>query len=267
MASDRFETVRQGLGSRFAAETAGDRAPVGRSGGGSRAGYDRWRAARPSAGAWFALEPFPEAAEEGDALEQEDLARDRVRQLLRRYGILFRELLERELPLLRWPAVFRALRLMELAGEVLSGHFFEGLPGLQFLQPSALPLLEQGLPEQDLYWLSAQDPASPCGLGLPLAGLPPRQAGAHLLFLGPRLLLVSRARGRALQIFVPPEDPLLPRTLDLFRAHFQREFAPWNSVRLAEINGQPARASPYRGPLLELGFAEEYRGLVLRARY
>jgi ATP-dependent Lhr-like helicase len=268
IASDRFESVRQGLGTRFTAEPAGEPASGGRRRGGSgRAGYDRWRAARPSAGAWFALQPFPEAAEEADALEQEDLARDRVRQLLRRYGILFRELLERELPPLRWPAVFRALRLMELAGEVLSGHFFEGIQGLQFLQPSALPLLEQGLPEQALFWLSAQDPASPCGLGLPLAGLPPRQAGAHLVFLGPRLLLASRARGRALQLFVPPQDPLLPRALELFRAHFQREYSPWNSVRVAQINGQPARASPFRGPLLELGFTEEYRGLVLRARY
>lgn len=268
IASDRFETVRQGLGVRFAAEPAGEQARAGRiRGAGGRAGYDRWRAARPSAGAWFALEPLPEATEEEDALEQEELARDRVRQLLRRYGILFRELLERELPPLRWPAVFRALRLMELAGEVLSGHFFEGIMGLQFLHPAALSLLEQGLPEQALYWLSAQDPASPCGLGLPLAGLPPRQTGAHLVFHGPRLLLVSRARGRELEIHVAPEDPLLARCLELFRAHFQREFAPWNSVRVAEINGQPARTSPYRRPLLELGFAEEYRGLVLRARY
>jgi ATP-dependent Lhr-like helicase len=202
-----------------------------------------------------------------DALEQEDLSRDRARQLLRRYGILFRELLERELPPLQWPAVFRALRLMELAGEVLSGHFFEGIPGLQFLQPAALSLLERGLPAEALYWISAQDPASPCGLGLPIAGLPPRQAGTHLVFHGSRLVLVSKGRGRELEVCVSPEDPLLARAMELFRAHFRREFAPWNIVRVARINGQPARSSPYRRPLLELGFMEEYCGLALRARY
>jgi ATP-dependent Lhr-like helicase len=204
---------------------------------------------------------------EVDALDQDDLNRDRVRQLLRRYGILFRELLERELPPLQWPAVFRTLRLMELAGEVLSGHFFEGIPGLQFLQPACLSLLQKGLPAEAFYWISAQDPASPCGLGLPIAGLPPRQAGAHLVFHGSRLVLASRARGRELEVRVSPEDPLLARAMELFRSHFRREFAPWNIVRVARINGQPARSSPYRRPLLELGFTEEYRGLVLRARY
>jgi ATP-dependent Lhr-like helicase len=270
VSSDRFETVRQGLSSRFAAEPAGGQAGAGRRRPGARsgrAGYDRWRASRPSAGAWFAINPVSDPAAEVDALEQEDLSRDRARQLLRRYGILFRELLERELPPLQWPAVFRALRLMELAGEVLSGHFFEGIPGLQFLQPAALSLLEKGLPAEALYWISAQDPASPCGLGLPIAGLPPRQAGTHLVFHGSRLVLVSKGRGRELEVCVSPEDPLLARAMELFRAHFRREFAPWNIVRVARINGQPARSSPYRRPLLELGFMEEYCGLVLRARY
>ncbi len=49
----------------------------------------------------------------------EELRRDRVRALLRRYGVLFRELLERELPPLRWGELFRTLRLMELSGRFL----------------------------------------------------------------------------------------------------------------------------------------------------
>ena len=271
MSSDGFEPVRQGLAGRFAAEPVGGeraRADGGLSRGasrvGGRAGYDRWKAGRPSAGAWFALDRQP--AGEEDAVDREELARDRARQLLRRYGVLFRELLERELPPLRWPSVFRALRLMELSGEVLSGRFFEGIPGVQFMSPSALARLEKGLPEQARYWLAAQDPASACGLGLPGLDLPPRLPGTHLAFHGARLVLVSKARGRELEFRVGPEDPSLPACLELFPAHFRREYDPWNMVRVASINGQPARASPYKAALLACGFTEEYRGLVLRAR-
>ena len=51
------------------------------------------------------------------------------RLLLDRYGILFRELLQRELPAFRWSSVFRSLRIMELSGEILAGYFFHGIPG------------------------------------------------------------------------------------------------------------------------------------------
>jgi ATP-dependent Lhr-like helicase len=272
--SDSFEPVRQGLAGGFAAEPA-DLFGGGGAGGserrrsgarpGRRIAYDRWKAGRPSGGAWFALDPS--VAAEEDAVDREELARDRARQLLRRYGVLFRELLERELPPLRWAAVFRALRLMELGGEILSGRFFEGVPGVQFISTAAFARLERGLPEDAPFWLAAQDPASACGLGLPGLGLPPRLAGTHLVYRGARLLMSSRARGRELEFRVGPEDPLLPGCLELFPAHFRREFAPWNAVRVAAINGQPARSSPYKPALLAAGFVEEYRGLVLRARY
>jgi ATP-dependent Lhr-like helicase len=264
--SDSFEAVRQGLAGGFAAEPAqgGGQAAGGRRRGG-RIGFDRWKAGRPSGGAWFALEPA--AAAEEDAVDREELARDRARQLLRRYGVLFRELLERELPPLRWGSVFRALRLMELGGEILSGRFFEGVPGVQFVSTAAFARLQRGLPEDAPFWLSAQDPASACGLGLPGLELPPRLAGTHLVYRGSRLLLASRARGRELEFRVGPEDPLLPGCLELFPAHFRREFAPWNAVRVAAINGRPARSSPYKAALLAAGFVEEYRGLVLRARF
>jgi ATP-dependent Lhr-like helicase len=264
--SDSFEPVRQGLAGRFAAEPAApgrNRKAGPRSGG--RVGYDRWKAGRPSGGNWSVLDR--RSAVEEDALDREELARDRARQLLRRYGVLFRELLERELPALRWAAVFRALRLMELSGEILSGRFFEGVPGVQFISTAAFARLERGLPEDALYWLAAQDPASACGLGLPGLDLPQRLPGTHLVYRGARLLLVSRSRGRELEFRVDPEDPLLPGCLELFQAHFRREFDPWNVVRVAAVNGQPARSSQYKPALLAAGFVEEYRGLVLRARY
>ncbi len=267
--TDSFEPVRQGLAGKFAAEPAGERKAEAWPGGApgryaGRVGYDRWKAGRPAGGAWFALEM---GQEEQDAVDREELARDRARQLLRRYGVLFRELLERELPALRWSSVFRALRLMELAGEILSGHFFEGIPGVQFISTAAFARLERGLPQGASFWLAAQDPASACGLGLPGLDLPPRLPGTHLVYQGARLVLVSRSRGRELDFRVGPEDSMLPACLEIFQAHFRREFDPWNAVRVAVINGRPARSSPYKAVLLASGFLEEYRGLALRARY
>jgi ATP-dependent Lhr-like helicase len=117
------------------------------------------KSAQPLSGSWYGIDVEGEA----DALEEEELARDRVRQLLRRYGILFRELLARELPALQWPRVFRTMRVMELSGEILSGHFFAGIPGLQFISHRGFHSLNRGLPEGEIYWICAADPASPCG--------------------------------------------------------------------------------------------------------
>jgi len=43
------------------------------------------------------------------------------------------ELATRELAPLQWSKIFRTLQIMELSGEILSGYFFEGVPGLQFI--------------------------------------------------------------------------------------------------------------------------------------
>lgn len=227
-----------------------------------RWGTERWRGAGAAGGRWFALQG---GSGGGDPLEAEELNRDRVRQLLDRYGVLFRELLQRELPALRWGVLFRTLRRMELAGEVSGGFFFEGLPGLQFIASRLLGSLER-LPEECLYWVCAADPASVCGLGLEDRTLPPRLASSHLVYRGSRLVLVSRRRGARLEFLVPPEDQNVVPALSVFREHLERDFDPWNHVLVQTVNGLAARSSPYREALLAYGFREEYRGLVLRAR-
>jgi len=272
LSGEGFEVVRRGLRGDFRVEGPGrdrsgaPRAPGGRAAGRGRGGsFDRWRLSRPLETRWFALE----APEAGDLLEQEELNRERARQLLQRYGVLFRELLQKELPHLRWPRLFRTLRLMELSGELLSGYFFESIPGVQFLAPDALPLLQgspgPGSPGAGIFWLNAADPASPCGLGLQLEGLPPRLASNHLVFHGTRLALVSTRRGRALDFRVPPDAPHLSDYLEFLKVLTRREWMPLNSVRVETINGVAARESPYKPALISFGFLEGYQGLLLRA--
>ncbi|HKP98540.1 MAG TPA: DEAD/DEAH box helicase [Fibrobacteria bacterium] len=269
ISNDTFAALRKGVETGF--KTALPPA-AGESGGASpRRRFQRWKAVRPMAGSWQALNRAPDTRAGGaaDALEQEELAKDRVRQALRRYGLLFRELLAHELPALQWPALFRSLRLLELSGEALSGHFFAGIPGLQFISPQALRLIESGLPGEAVYWMSAADPASPCALGLeglPYA-LPPRLGSTHLVFHGSELALTSRRLGRDLAIRVPPRHQYLPGYLGALRQLVDRTFLPVKALEVETVNGEPVAGSPYMDDLLDAGFEKGIRTVTLRKRY
>jgi ATP-dependent Lhr-like helicase len=262
--NDTFAALRKGLETGFRIDMP--EAAATRHGSGQRGRFQRWKASRPLLGAWRLVDADAAAP---DPLEEGELAKERVRQLLRRHGILFRELLAHESPPLQWPTVFRALRLLELSGEVLSGQFFVGIPGLQFLDPSAFKLLESGLPGDAVYWMSAADPASPCGLaleGLPYA-LPPRVSGTHLVFQGDALALVSRRQGRDLTLLAPPRHRYLASYLGSLRHLIDRAFSPLKSVEVETVNGQAAAESPYLEDMLEAGFEKGLKTLALRRKF
>jgi ATP-dependent Lhr-like helicase len=202
------------------------------------------REGRFFAGNWHLL-PSPDLSD--DLLEKEECRKDRVRLLLDRYGILFRELLQRELPALRWPSVFRSLRIMELSGEVMAGVFFHGIPGPQFISHQAFHSLQRKLPEDTVYWINATDPASLCGIQLDLIRgmLPARVASTHLLYRGNQLGVISKRNGKDLTFHVPPDDPHLPEYMVLFRHLLTRQFQPVRRIAIETINGEKAPQSPY----------------------
>jgi ATP-dependent Lhr-like helicase len=261
--SDSFRTIRKGIVTGFNAKTVSD-GPVSRS---RRSGFNRWKASRPMEGHWQRIDVI-EAGEQ-DVIAREELVKDRVRQLLRRYGILFRDLLSNELPLLQWREVFRTLRLMELSGEVLSGWFFRDVRGLQFMSHEAFRTLREPLPEDAVYWMSAIDPASLCGIAPePLRPqLPPRIASTHLVYHGSRLVLVSKRLGTSLDIRVPADDPHLQEYFGLFKDLLGREFRPLSKVIVEEINGEPALSSAYAEALRTFGFTKARTGLELWRGY
>jgi ATP-dependent helicase Lhr and Lhr-like helicase len=260
LSNDSFASVRKGVLNKFVkreAQTgATQRHPLAR----------RWHKEQDGAGNWYLL---PREKPLADLLAREELNKDRVRVLLDRYGILFRELLQRELPALQWRGLFRSLRLMELSGELLAGNFFKGIGGLQFMSPVAFQQLTKGLPGDAVYWVNAADPASLCGSGLEGMPdrLPARLPSSHLVYRGESLVLVSRRYGKDLELLVPPGDPQLPDYLAFFRTPLTREFNPLKRVFVERINGEPAAASPYAGALKEFGFQAAYKGLELWRRY
>ena len=249
VSNDAFAALRQGIQTRFKPprEAAGPLRTRPGGGRGGRAAFSRWKGALPSWGNWFLLPGAPEE----DLLEAEERNRDRVRLLLDRYGILFRELLLREERPFGWAALFRTLRLMELSGEILAGYFFGDIPGPQFMAPQSFQSLSRGLPEDALFWLSATDPASLCGLPLErlkdrLKGLLPRRLETtHIAFRGADPVLVSERRGKVLTIALGPDDPDLPACLGPLTHLLSRRFRPLTRIKVERINGEPAAKSPY----------------------
>jgi ATP-dependent Lhr-like helicase len=196
----------------------------------------------------------------------EERRKDRARLLLDRYGILFRELLQREWPTLRWSNVFRALRIMELSGEVMSGIFFHGVPGPQFISHRAFRRLQRKLPEDAIYWINATDPSSLCGIQLDsIRGmLPSRIPTTHLVFRGNTLIVISKRNGKDLTFHIPPEDPDLPEYMASLRHLLTRKFQPVRRISIETINGERAPQSAYL-PVLRTSFdaTVDYRNVTL----
>jgi ATP-dependent Lhr-like helicase len=64
-----------------------------------------------------------------------------ARQLLRRYGIVMRELLARETPPSSWRSLLEIYRRLEARGEIRGGRFVSGFPGEQYALPEAIEML------------------------------------------------------------------------------------------------------------------------------
>jgi ATP-dependent Lhr-like helicase len=89
-----------------------------------------------------------------------------ARQLLRRWGVVFRDLLARETLAPGWRDLATALRRMELRGEIRGGRFVGGFPGEQFARPEAIDLLRavRRAPARASVRVAAADPLNLAGI-------------------------------------------------------------------------------------------------------
>ena len=121
--------------------------------------------------------------------------------LLRRYGVVFRAVVQRETLLPPWRELLNYLRRMEDRGEVRGGRFVDGFSGEQFALPEALGLLRQPKAENDgpvFSVISACDPLNLGGLIVPGVKTPSVTGNRILLENG---LPVARMVGEELQEF------------------------------------------------------------------
>ena len=108
-----------------------------------------------------------------------------ARQLLLRYGVVFRDLLWRESSLPPWRELLVALRRLEARGEIRGGRFIHGFVGEQFALPEALDELRAARhpsPGAEACRIAATDPLNLVGVLTPGPRVP-AIVGNAVLFL------------------------------------------------------------------------------------
>jgi len=106
--------------------------------------------------------------------------------LLRRYGVVFRRLLDRESFPISWYELGRVYRRWEARGEIRGGYFVGGISGEQFALPEAIGLLRsirRTSSNGELITLSAADPLNLQGILTPGTRIPAFTAN-RILFRG-----------------------------------------------------------------------------------
>jgi ATP-dependent Lhr-like helicase len=122
------------------------------------------------AGRWALANRKPGRSDHAERLEPIALA------LLRRYGVVFMRMLEREAPWLpRWRDLLRVYRKLEARGEIRGGRFISGFSGEQFALPEAVATLRavrRRAPSDSLVSVSGADPLNLAGILTPGPKLP-----------------------------------------------------------------------------------------------
>ena len=105
--------------------------------------------------------------------------------LLRRYGVMFWRLLEREADWMPpWRELLPVYHRLEARGDIRGGRFVAGLSGEQFALPEAIPLLRdmrRRPHDGSVVCISGIDPLNLCGTLLP-GDKVPALAGNRVLF-------------------------------------------------------------------------------------
>jgi ATP-dependent helicase Lhr and Lhr-like helicase len=111
-----------------------------------------------------------------EGLSSEAMAEHQAKQLLDRYGIVFRDLLKRETNLPPWRILLGIYRRLEARGEVRGGRFVDGFVGEQFALPQAvdsLRTIRRANAKQGTVIVSAADPLNLIGILTPGARVSP----------------------------------------------------------------------------------------------
>ncbi len=149
-----------------------------------------------SAGRWTAL---------ADAPEEHDLQAI-AWTLLRRWGVVFRRLLDREGELPRWYELLRVYRRLEAQGHIRGGRFVAGFAGEQYALPEAVTELRKARRREkngELVSISAADPLNLAGILTPGRRIPATPKNRILLRDG---LPIAYREGNETYFVEDPEE-------------------------------------------------------------
>lgn len=211
-----------------------------------------------------------------------EIAHARAYQLLERYGVLTREAALGEGTEGGFAGVYPVLKALEERGSVRRGYFVAGLGAAQFALPGAVDRLREvrdgrpidpldgvdgrgGSAPTEVLVLAATDPGQPYGAALawPVTdGRPARTAGSLVVLVDGEAAVFVERGGRSLSTFPAAlvDTRWAGALAGVVRSGRRR------TLEIARIDGAPARESVHADVLREAGFADGYRGLVLRHR-
>jgi ATP-dependent Lhr-like helicase len=267
--NDHFEVIRRGESAfRAPAETSSQ--GMGRR---SLSLALRRRAAQRPEGRWSVISwgrPDPET----QAVFQAGM-------LLRRYGILARELSVLDPWMLPWRVLYEVLSRMELAGEVRRGYFVEGMSGAQFALPDAARML------QDLHLPSTAaapallvhslDPANLYGSGAPF-DIPlldggtrafQRRSGNWLVLRAGRPVLLIEQQGKRLTALASASRTDIAEAVACLPTILERDRGTGTRHKLTveEWNSRTVTSSEGADLLEGAGFVRDYQGMTLYAAW
>ncbi|GAB4327076.1 MAG: ATP-dependent helicase [Calditrichia bacterium] len=204
---------------------------------------------------WFYLHRYSIL---GPEISYEDRLRKWIEILLNRYGIIFRELLERENVPFTWYELYRELQLMEWRGKVLRGYFIESVHPIQFALPETIQALQaestNSLPSAEAGYivLNSLDPWN-FQKYAPTAGLPvlSKSENNWLIYGKGRWLAAVEKGGKRWTVDPRLTDGEIYAVLQRF---LKSSAIPKSYLQIETWNGKPVFHSNVEGILTGLGF-------------
>jgi ATP-dependent Lhr-like helicase len=205
-----------------------------------------------------------------------------ARQLLARYGVVFRETAHAEGLPGGFSVVYDVLKAMEESGQVRRGYFAADLGATQFALPAAVELLRSLRVQQDgakpeVIELAATDPANPYGalLRWPMVSdaLLTRSVGARVILCDGALAAYLRRGNPNVQVFLPEAEPQRSHVARAVAGRLERrvlERAEEGDERagmlISTVNGVPVAEHAMAEYLMEAGFSVGATGFYVRKK-
>ena len=143
------------------------------------------------------------------AIPEDQVAEAIAWQLLRRYGVVFRRLVQRETLIVPWRDILRVFRRLEARGEIRGGRFVGGFSGEQYALPEAIGLLRTTRREQgadELIAVSGADPLNLVGILTPDETVPAITTNRILYRDGVPILVKDGESKERFLVDVPAEE-------------------------------------------------------------
>jgi ATP-dependent Lhr-like helicase len=194
-------------------------------------------------------------------------------QLLERYGVLTREVVQSENIPGGFSAVYEVLKVMEENGKIRRGYFVAGRGATQFALPGAddrLRALRSEPDEPRNIILAATDPANPYGAALPWpereGARPGRAAGAQVILHNGHLAAWIGRTEKTLLTFLPEAEPERGECAEAITRALAElvEEGRRRAVLISKVDGAAPQDSALAEYLSRAGFSLGSRGFLKR---